>query len=124
MARPRKVIDPKQVEQLASIGCSGEEIAGVLGCHRDTIYARFSDSIKSGHARRDASVRRTQYELAVKKQNVVMAIWLGKQHLGQRDKSDVSITTISDEELEAEVRRRIALVAAGLAGGAKPEGNG
>lgn len=73
------------MEQLAAIGCSGEEIAAVVGCHRDTIYARFSDSIKEGHEKRNASVRRAQYEAGVKNKNVAMLIWLGKQHLGQKD---------------------------------------
>jgi 8-oxo-dGTP pyrophosphatase MutT (NUDIX family) len=31
------------VEKLANIGCTGDEIAAVLDCCRDTIYARFSD---------------------------------------------------------------------------------
>lgn len=30
--RPLKDIQPEMVEKLASIGCTGEEIATVLGC--------------------------------------------------------------------------------------------
>ena len=46
--RPQKDIQPEMVEKLASIGCTGDEIATVLGCCRDTLYARFSDSLKKG----------------------------------------------------------------------------
>ncbi|MFA6915852.1 MAG: hypothetical protein WC222_05600 [Parachlamydiales bacterium] len=50
--RPQKDIQPEMVEKLASIGCTGDEIATVLGCCRDTLYARFSDSLKKGQTKR------------------------------------------------------------------------
>ena len=46
--RPLKDIKPEMVEKLASIGCTCDEIATVLECCRDTLYARFSDSLKKG----------------------------------------------------------------------------
>lgn len=89
MARPRKKIDPEQVRKLAQIGCSGEEIAAVVGCSRDLIYKRFSTVLKEGHEHMRASLRRQQYALAMDK-NPTMLIWLGKQHLGQRDKQELT----------------------------------
>jgi hypothetical protein len=90
MARPRKDIDPEKVEALAGMGLSGEEIGAVLGCSRDLLYKRFSTVIKSGHEKRNASIRRAQFEAGVRKGNVTMLIWLGKQFLGQRDKQELT----------------------------------
>jgi hypothetical protein len=103
MARPRLKIDPRQVEQLAAIGCSYAEIAAVVGCSHDTIERRFALVIKEGHEKRNASVRRAQYEVGVKNKNATMLIWLGKQFLGQTDKIDYSNT--SDADLIAEAKR-------------------
>jgi hypothetical protein len=41
--------------------------------------------------------------------NVTMLIWLGKQHLGQKDISRVELTEIPDEVFEREVKRRAEL---------------
>lgn len=92
MARPRKDIDPVQVEKMAAIGCSYAEIAAVMGCDPSTLTRRFAQAIKDGHERRNASVRRAQYEVGVNKKNCTMLIWLGKQHLGQTEKVEQSGT--------------------------------
>ena len=89
MARPRLQIDPEQIKNLARIGCSGDEIAAVVGCSRDLIYKRFSTSIKEGHEFMKASLRRMQYK-AAEGGNVTAQIWLGKQILGQKDKLEHS----------------------------------
>lgn len=92
MARPRKDIDPVQVEKMAAIGCTYAEIAAVMGCDPSTLTRRFAQAIKDGHERRNASVRRSQYEVGVNKKNCTMLIWLGKQHLGQAEKIEQSGT--------------------------------
>ena len=89
MARPLKDIDAKQVELLAGCGCTVEEIAAKLDCTRETIYARFSDSLKKGRAVGKSSLRGKQFEMAMRG-NVPMLIWLGKQMLNQRDQLDLS----------------------------------
>jgi hypothetical protein len=85
MARPRKQIDEKQVEQMAAIGCSEKEIGLLLGCSDDLLERRFAGALKKGRARRNQNLRKLQYE-AAKAGNVTMQIWLGKQFLGQKDK--------------------------------------
>jgi hypothetical protein len=85
MARPRLKIDPAQVERLAAIHCTNEEIAAVVGCSSDTIERRYAVNIKTGRARGRASLRRIQWE-AAQKGNIGMMIWLGKQLLGQTEK--------------------------------------
>lgn len=115
MARPRKQIDEKAVEALASCGGTLEEIAAKLDCSVDTLSRRFADTIKRGREIGRISLRGKQYEKAMKGDTGLL-IWLGKQMLGQRDKSEINLTTFSDEELEAEVRRRIAAAAGSMAG--------
>ncbi len=87
MARPRKIVDPAKVTQLAKIGCSVAEIASVLDCSERTLFRCFGSAIKKGHDHMRASLRRQQYKLAMDG-NPTMAIWLGKQVLGQKDKPD------------------------------------
>lgn len=89
MPRPKKAIDEQQVHKLAAIGCSGKEIAAVLGCCRDTLYKRFPTAIKEGHERMKSSLRRAQYKKAMEG-NPAILIWLGKQYLGQRDKQELA----------------------------------
>jgi hypothetical protein len=88
--RPVKDIDWNVVEKLASIQCTDEEIAAVLGVHSDTIKRRkkvpeYAEILANGRAKGRASLRRLQWKSA-EVGNVTMQIWLGKQLLGQRDK--------------------------------------
>lgn len=84
MGRPKLVIDEKQVYQLAAINCSLEEMGLILKCDPKTLTSRFSSVIKEGRANGCMSLKRKQFDLAMKG-NVTMLIWLGKQTLGQRD---------------------------------------
>src|SRR5437660_5052462 len=89
--RPRKEVNWVTFEELCAIQCTQSEIASVLKIHTDTlvtkvkehyeedysiVYKRLSESGKS-------SLRRNQYKLSNK--NTAMAIWLGKQWLGQKE---------------------------------------
>lgn len=105
MARPLKEIDAKQVELLAGCGATTQEIASKLDCSKDTLERRFAAAIEKGRETGRMSLRGKQFERAMKGSDV-MLIWLGKQLLGQRDK--LELTTISDEDLLAEAKRRIA----------------
>ena len=118
--RPKKKIDEQQFEAMCSIQCTKDEICNILNCNEQTltrwckdtynlafcdIYKRFADTGKR-------SIRRYQFELA--KKNTAMAIWLGKQYLGQRDSLDLSsndanemhevkITIVDNSDLEKEL---------------------
>jgi hypothetical protein len=103
MARPRKKIDGDQVEQLAALFCTQEEIGSVVGCSPDTLQRRFAARMKRGRERGKASLRRRQYARAMEG-NPTMLIWLGKQHLDQTDVSRVQVddlSKLSDDELAA-----------------------
>lgn len=85
MARPKKEIDYDVVEKLASIQCTQEEIANFLGLSVRTLQRdeEFCRLYKKGQDNGKMSLRRYQFKLAEK--NTSMAIFLGKQYLGQRD---------------------------------------
>ena len=91
MARPRKEIDQKMFENLCGLMCTEEEIASMFDCSVDTICRwcqrtykeSFAEVYKKKSAKGKISLRRAQFKLAEK--NAAMAIFLGKQHLGQRD---------------------------------------
>lgn len=92
MPRHKLPIDADQVEKLAAIMCTMKEIASVVKCSVDTLERRFADIIEKGRDRGKMSLKRKQYEVAMSG-NVSMLIWLGKQHLGQKDKSPEEIPT-------------------------------
>ena len=87
--RPKKEIDYDMVEKLANIQCTQEEIASFLGISVRTLQRdeEFCRIYKKGQENGKMSLRRMQYKLAEK--NTAMAIFLGKQYLGQRDNIEV-----------------------------------
>jgi len=91
LPRAKIDIDPKQVEDMASIGCTIDEMATIIGCSGRTLQRRFVTAIERGRSRLNRSLRRKQAELALNG-NVTMLIWLGKQYLGQSDRQEQKIT--------------------------------
>ena len=93
--RPRKEINQDQFEKLCGIMCTLPEIAGIFDCSEDTIerwckrtYNKsFAETFKIYSAAGKASLRRTQFKLAEK--SAAMAIFLGKNYLGQKDAADI-----------------------------------
>jgi|SRR5690349_13324801 len=91
--RPRKEINVEMVENLAALQCTDEEIAATLRISVDTIARRkaddpeFAAALEAGKARGRASLRRLQWKLA-QQGNAALAIFLGKNLLGQRDRFD------------------------------------
>ena len=85
VGRPKFQIDYETVEKLAHIQCTKLEIANFLGCSVDTLDrdANFAGHYKKGLDGGKMSLRRMQFKLAEK--NSAMAIFLGKQYLGQKD---------------------------------------
>ena len=90
--RPRKEIDKDMFEKLCAIQCTESEICSFFDttdktltrwCN-DTYGMSYSDIYKIKSAGGKTSLRRMQFKLAEK--NPAMAIFLGKQYLGQKDK--------------------------------------
>ena len=92
-----------QFEGLCRIQCTEEEICGVLNCDDatlcrwcKTVYGRtFAEVYKEKRQGGKASLRRQQFKIA--ETNATMAIWLGKQYLGQSDSPVVVETTALDK---------------------------
>ena len=113
MARPQIEIDKNQFEQLCAMQCTLNEIANWFHCSEDTIERwckrtyededgqpmSFADTYKNYSVAGKISLRRFQFKMAEKHPN--MAIWLGKQWLGQRDNMDMSLETTDSKEVEA-----------------------
>lgn len=87
MGRPLLPLDAEQVYKLARLGCTLEEIADILGCNRQTITNRFSQEVANARATLKSSLRRAQLKRAIRDRSDSMLIHLGKNMLGQGDKS-------------------------------------
>lgn len=98
----------EQFEKLCSIQCTQEEICDVMGVTDKTITRlvkdhykdSFSEIYKIKSADGKASLRRIQFDIA-KKGNAGMAIFLGKNYLGQSDKQEY--TEVGDREIKINV---------------------
>lgn len=115
MARPRLEIDAEQFKGLCAIQCTLNEIANWFKCSEDTIerFCRrefdmsFADAYKTYSVGGKISLRRIQFRMA--ETNASMAIWLGKQYLGQKDQQEISLATDEDDtvkEMEKYFERR------------------
>lgn len=124
MARPKKPIDWLDVVKLCALQCTQEEIAQFCEVCVDTLNARcldeqgvsFSEFFIQKRGQGKVSLRRAQWQ-AAQKGNPTMLIWLGKQHLGQKDKSalehsgpdgkpieSVSKDALTDEQLDTLIK--------------------
>ena len=91
MGRPEKVSED-EVAELAFQGCQTATIARLLGVDESTIRKRFPELLKKKRAERKQALRNRQWQLLMSDDAPsarTMAIWLGKNELGQADKSEV-----------------------------------
>ena len=84
MARPKLDIDANEVQKLASFGCTNTEIAEFFNCNEATIRKGFSEYLTKGRSMKKIRLRQIQWKIA-ESGNSTMAIWLGKNILGQSD---------------------------------------
>ncbi|MBQ9897390.1 MAG: hypothetical protein IJM40_08770 [Synergistaceae bacterium] len=110
--RPPVNIDKRLFETLCGLQCTRDEIAYALNCRKDALinfckreYGKtFEQVFNEKRAAGKVSLRRSQWKLAEK--SPAMAIFLGKNYLGQSDRQDlelsgkVNITSIADLMLE------------------------
>lgn len=114
--RPKKDIDWKMFESLCAIQCTQAEISSIMRVDSETlreharieyneedyslIHKKFSECGK-------VSLRRNQYNLS--KKNATIAIWLGKQWLGQKDEPSSDIAPESLEKFSALMSQLLSL---------------
>ena len=102
--RPEKPIDWTKFEELCHIQCTHEELASMCKVAKSTLYERaekhygeeFPTLYKKLSEGGKCSLRRVQFKLANK--NTAMAIWLGKQYLGQKDQPEQA--NVKPEDIE------------------------
>jgi hypothetical protein len=83
-------------------------IAGLLGIHPNTLYEackeKYNLSFSEYSAQKKAEgkelLRAKQFQVAMEGDKT-MLVWLGKQHLGQKDKSDV---TSDDKAINSDLK--------------------
>ena len=127
--RPKVVWSRKDCETFKALCAqfnTEEDICAVMGVNSDTLLrlinehlyeeitghkrrgtakkVYFSDAFKKFSANGRMSLRREQYRLAMGGDRT-MLIWLGKQHLGQRDEVEVEHATAPVIELGVEVKK-------------------
>ncbi len=99
--RPRKEISQAEFEKLCGLQCTKEEICGWFDVTDKTLEAwckrtyckGFSEIFREKRGAGKISLRRMQFQLA--KKSAAMAIFLGKNYLGQTDRP---ISEIEDED--------------------------
>jgi hypothetical protein len=84
VGKDKKIIDPKEVEKLASIGMKNSEIAEYLDIDDSTLGYNFKQELIKGRHNLKVSLRKAQISLALSG-NATMLVWLGKNILGQSD---------------------------------------
>ena len=100
--RPKKEIDQEQFEKLCGLQCTQEEICCWFDVTDKTLNSwckatygvSFSDVYNKKREKGKISLRRAQFRLAEK--NAAMAIFLGKNYLGQTDRIEQIVTQIED----------------------------
>jgi hypothetical protein len=100
--RKRIEIDLEQLERWCALQCTDEELAAAFSVSTRTIESRrkdseFAQAMERGKAKGRISVRRAQMK-QLEAGSVPMAIWLGKQLLGQRDLTPLELSGSSAQE--------------------------
>lgn len=104
MGRPHKEISQSQFESLCGLQCTREEICQFFGVSEPTLESwckrtygqTFLPVFEEKKAGGKISLRRMQWRLA--ERNAAMAIFLGKNVLGQRDAMSVGVNLSTDDD--------------------------
>jgi len=105
--RPKKEIDQKQFENLCGLQCTLMEFLFFFDCSDKTLdnwcirtYGKhFSEIFELKRGSGKISLRRSQFQLA--QSSAAMAIFLGKNFLGQKDMQEIEISKKTSETIDA-----------------------
>lgn len=113
-------IDKVQFEKLCGLQCTENEIAGYFQVSHDTLQRWCKDTYEQDFAyvyeqkKGNGKIALRRYQLQQAEKNATMAIWLGKQYLGQTDKYEATneiklpvfnINVTDNTELEKEFEK-------------------
>jgi len=107
MARPKRVFTDEEVQQMeeyALDGCQNNTIATIMDIANSTLIRRFGKLLTKKRCERKQRLRLIQTNLALS--NPAMAIFLGKNELGQVDKQTIRTETAVPVVTEAERKAR------------------
>lgn len=105
VGRPRTELNLDNLEKLCRLNCTMPEIASYFDVPLRTLEDKYTNepkvrkAIDKGRNQGKLSLRRKQIQILDETNNATMAIWLGKQLLGQRDKHDIVTEDISTNKL-------------------------
>ena len=91
--RPKIEIDLEILKNLASIGCPEYEIASVLNISARTLKRNYAEIVDQFREKGKASLRKKMWDKAIKKDNTNMQIWLSKNYLGFKDRTQTETIT-------------------------------
>ena len=102
--RPKKQMDQKEFEKLCFLQCTKQEFCSWFDTTdktlerwcKETYGMGFSDVFRIKRENGIISLRRTQFQLAEK--SPAMAIFLGKNLLGQTDKMEQTVNDVSEHK--------------------------
>lgn len=94
----------KEIEDWAAGGASDQEIAVMLGYPADSLVRNCTPQLERGRARLKMQLREAQIKMATEgRGNALMGIFLGKQILGQVDRTESFLTTLHANATPASV---------------------
>lgn len=108
------LIDKANFEKLCSIMCTQPEICGFFGVSHDTLNRwckqeydgrTFTEVFEEKSSLGKISLRRIQFKQA--ESNPTMAIFLGKQYLGQKENIDARPMDNDDDELTKSIKEAV-----------------
>lgn len=91
-----------QIEKLAQIGCTNEEIAYITDFEERELVHHFQYNLSKGRGLLRGNLRKAQIKNAIEDRNTSMLIWLGKQYLGQSEPRNQR-----DSESEIVIERQV-----------------
>ena len=92
IGRPKKELDKDIIANLSQIGCTQEEIGSVVGISARTLQRRYADLVEINKNIGKASLRKKMWQTALRG-NPNMMVWLSKQSLNMKDKTQTESIT-------------------------------
>ena len=105
VGRDKTPVNPKEVFQLAALGCKDVEICDWIGIDGNTLRYNFSVELLKGRESLKHSLRRAMIHNAIQNNNAALQIFLAKNFLGMSDNpTDTDDSKILPWDTEVEMK--------------------